>query len=159
MEYNGIEQLLERYWQGETSPEEEALLRDFFSGDAVPKHLLRYKDWFAYQLLQQAELGEDFDERVLAQIETPVVKAKRVRLTGRFFPLLKAAAVVTLMLVIGNMVERSSFRPLTEVVATDTIGRQISTPSVAISVEAPLGGQQLPDSVKRMEEQKEIIKR
>ena len=82
MDSKYIEQLLERYWQCETSLEDEAELRAFFSGSDVPKHLLRYKDLFVYQQLQQeVHLGEDFDARVLAEVEVPVVKAKRD--TGR----------------------------------------------------------------------------
>ncbi len=53
MDSKYIEQLLERYWQCETSLEDEAELRAFFSGSDVPKHLLRYKDLFVYQQLQQ----------------------------------------------------------------------------------------------------------
>ncbi len=64
MDSKYIEQLLERYWQCETSLEDEAELRAFFSGSDVPKHLLRYKDLFVYQQLQQeVHLGEDFDAR------------------------------------------------------------------------------------------------
>ena len=39
MDYNDIERLLERYWRCETSVEEEARLRDFFTrevGGIVP---------------------------------------------------------------------------------------------------------------------------
>ena len=79
MDYKDIEQLLERYWQCETSVEEESVLRDFFSREDVPAHLLRYKNLFVYQQVQQeVGLGEDFDARILAQVETPVVKAKRL---------------------------------------------------------------------------------
>lgn len=53
MDSKYIEQLLERYWQCETSLEDEAELRAFFSGNDVPGHLLRYKDLFVYQQLQQ----------------------------------------------------------------------------------------------------------
>ena len=35
MDYNDIEQLLERYWQCDTSAEEEARLRDFFTQEEV----------------------------------------------------------------------------------------------------------------------------
>ena len=56
MDCKYIEQLLERYWQCETSLEEEAQLRAFFNGSDVPEHLLRYKDLFVYQQLQQ-EVG------------------------------------------------------------------------------------------------------
>ena len=61
MDYKDIEQLLERYWQCETSVEEEATLRDFFAKEEVPAHLLRYKNLFVYQQVQQeVGLGEDF---------------------------------------------------------------------------------------------------
>ena len=94
MDYKDIEQLLERYWQCETSLEEESQLRDFFSKGEVPAHLLRYKNLFVYQQVQQEEgLGEDFDARILAQVEAPVVKAKHLTMVGRFMPLFKAAAV------------------------------------------------------------------
>ena len=49
MDYKDIEQLLERYWQCETSVEEESVLRDFFTKEEVPAHLLRYKNLFVYQ--------------------------------------------------------------------------------------------------------------
>ena len=90
MDYKDIEQLLERYWQCETSVEEESRLRDFFSKEDVPAHLLRYKNLFVYQQVQQeVGLGEDFDARILAEVEVPVVKAKRLTLTSRFIPLFK----------------------------------------------------------------------
>ena len=70
MDYKDIEQLLERYWQCETSVEEEATLRDFFAKEEVPAHLLRYKNLFVYQQVQQeVGLGEDFDTRILAEVE------------------------------------------------------------------------------------------
>lgn len=108
MDYKDIEQLLERYWQCETSVEEESVLRDFFTKEEVPAHLLRYKNLFVYQQVQQeVGLGEDFDARILAQVETPVVKAKRLTLTGRFIPLFKVAAVIAIILSLGNVAQHS----------------------------------------------------
>ena len=110
MDYKYIEQLLEQYWQCETSLKEESELRAFFNEEEVPAHLLRYKDLFAYQQNQQEiGLGKDFDARILAKVEAPVVKAKRLTLVGRFMPLFKAAAVIVLMLSLGNVVQRSFF--------------------------------------------------
>lgn len=110
MDCKYIEQLLERYWQCETSLEEESELRNFFSKEEVPAHLLQYKDLFVYQQVQhEVGLGEDFDARILAQVEVPVVKAKRLTLVGRFMPLFKAAAVIALMLSLGNIAQRSFF--------------------------------------------------
>ena len=46
MDYKYIEQLMERYWRGETSLEEEDILRAFFSQDNVPAELLCYRSLF-----------------------------------------------------------------------------------------------------------------
>ena len=155
MDSKYIEQLLERYWQCETSLEEEACLRAFFSGNDVPGHLLRYKDLFVYQQLQQeVHLGEDFDARVLAEVEVPVVKAKRLTLAARFMPLFKAAAVVLSM---GNVMQHSFFSDVEEVAAADTIGKQISAPSVALSGDVPVSHEkQVMDSLRRVDKGLEI---
>ena len=39
MDYKYIEQLLERYWEAETSLEEERILQSFFAQKELPKHL------------------------------------------------------------------------------------------------------------------------
>lgn len=133
-----IENLLQRYWLGETSLEEEAQLRAFFAGGEVPERLRRSKEWFTYvEGLQQESLGEDFDARVLSRVEMPVVKARRVTMSARFLPLLKAVAVVAIVIGLGGVVQRSFFGSVPEVAVSDTIGRQISAPSVALSGEVP----------------------
>ena len=43
-----IEELLEQYFEGRTSAEEEATLRRFFSSGEVPENLTMYKPLFAY---------------------------------------------------------------------------------------------------------------
>lgn len=158
MDSKYIEQLLERYWQCETSLEEEACLRAFFNGNDVPEHLLRYKDLFVYQqLLQEVHLGEDFDVRVLAEVEAPVVKAKRMTLAIRLMPLFKAAAVVAVVLSLGNVMQHSFFSDVEEVAATDTIGKQISAPSVALSGDVTVSHEkQVIDSLRRVDEDLEI---
>ena len=156
MDCKYIEQLLERYWQCETSLEEEAQLRAFFNGSDVPEHLLRYKDLFVYQQLQQeVGLGADFDARVLAEVETPVVKAKRLTLTARFVPLFKAAAVVAVVLSLGNVMQHSFYSDI----KADTIGKQITTPSVALSGDVTITHeQQILDSLQRVDKKVELKK-
>lgn len=160
MDYKDIEQILERYWLCETSLEEEAKLRVFFMKSDVPQHLLRYKELFVYQQLQQeVGLGEDFDARVLAEVEPPVVKARRLTLTARFIPLFKAAAVVAVVLSVGNVMQHSLFSDVKEVAATDTIGKQITAPSVALSGDMTVTHeQQMLDSLKRVEKKAEFKK-
>ena len=107
MDYKDIEQLLERYWQCETSVEEEATLRDFFAKEEVPAHLLRYKNLFVYQQVQQeVGLGEDFDTRILAEVELTVVKAKRLTLTGRVINELKTPALIYKIQLFGLLSEK-----------------------------------------------------
>lgn len=108
MDYKYIEQLLERYWQCDTSLEEEDVLRAFFRQEDIPVQLLRYKNLFVYEQAQkEVKLGENFNFKILAKIERPVVKARRLTLVSRFMPLFKAAAVVTVMLSLGTVAQHS----------------------------------------------------
>lgn len=111
MDYKYIEQLLERYWQCETSLEEEQILRTFFQQEGIPAHLLQYKKLFVYQQVQKEEvvLGDDFDTKILAMVEKPVVKARRLTSVSRFMPLFKAAAVVAIIFTLGNVAQHSFF--------------------------------------------------
>ena len=101
MDYKYIEQLLERYWEGETTLQEEAILRAFFSQEDVPANLMKYKLLFNCGL-QEESLDDDFDVRILSCIGQEEPKAKIVTLASRLKPLFKAAAIVAILLTIGN---------------------------------------------------------
>ena len=115
MDYKYIEQLLERYWQGETSLQEEAILRSFFSQPDIPESLQQYQALFVCQQQKEEPLGDDFDARMMAMIgEEPVaqevqlpsaVKAREATLTQRLMPLFRAAAVVALILTLGGALQ------------------------------------------------------
>ena len=104
MDYKYIEQLLERYWQGETTLQEEAILRNFFSqpeAKDIPESLRKFQALFTLE--KEEPLGDDFDERMLGMIkEEEEPKAKIVTLTSRLMPLFKAAAIVAIILTLGN---------------------------------------------------------
>ena len=101
MDYKYIEQLLERYWDAETSLQEETILRTFFSQPDIPENLRKYQPLFDCEQQKEEMLGEDFDARILEQIgEAPV--AKVVSLKNRLMPLFKAAAIVAIILTLGN---------------------------------------------------------
>nr|WP_315225028.1 hypothetical protein [uncultured Flavobacterium sp.] len=48
MELNNIENIIEKYFQGETSIAEEKQLKDYFSSSNVAQHLEQYKPIFGY---------------------------------------------------------------------------------------------------------------
>lgn len=48
MESAKIEKLLDKYYEAETTLQEEKMLKDYFSGDEVPAHLSEHKELFGY---------------------------------------------------------------------------------------------------------------
>ena len=120
MDYRYIEQLMERYWNAETSQEEESILRTFFSQKDIPAEMEYLRPLFVDEAVGE-KLDDDFDARILAMIgqETnealtshpsplnseTVVKAREVSLTQRLMPLFKAAAVVAIILTLGGALQ------------------------------------------------------
>lgn len=110
MDYKYISQLLDRYWQGETTLEEEQILRSFFSQLCIPEELQKYRSLFIYEQTEKHTntLGDDFDERMLALIDEPeTVKARRVTMKERFAPFFKAAAMVAIILTLSQAAQYS----------------------------------------------------
>lgn len=112
MDYKYISQLLERYWQCQTTLEEEAILKTFFSQAVLPEEFSQYRELFAYQQQAQTEgLGNEFDQRILnlvgcgEEVASPVVKARTISMSARLAPLFKAAAVVAIILTMGNALQ------------------------------------------------------
>lgn len=104
MDYKYIEQLIERYFQCETTLQEEHILSVFFAQDEqeVPQQLRQYGPLFA-AMQPQDTLGDDFEKRMLALTEEPVtVKARTISLRQRLQPLFRAAAMVAIVLTLGN---------------------------------------------------------
>ena len=145
MDYKYIDQLLERYWNCETTLEEEEILRSFFSQDNVPVELLRYRQLFVYESREpQADrLGADFDEKMLQMVgEAPRSEerpqAQIISLRERLMPLFKSAAVVAIVLTLGNAAQVAFQKSpeetpgMAEVQSTITDGKSVAlTDSVA----------------------------
>lgn len=127
MDYKYIEQLMDRYWECETSLEEEQILRTFFSQESVPVYLLPYKDLFTYEHdeVHEVKLDEDFDRKMLEMVgEKAPVKAREIRITERLKPLFKAAAIVAVILTMGNAM-KVAFQPK----EVDNVAQQQKLPS------------------------------
>jgi hypothetical protein len=118
MDYKYIEQLLDKYFECQTTLEEEQILRAFFAQEDVPAHLLSYRKLFNYQSFgkNSESLGNDFDERILNIIggenaEKPQhVTARKVSLNKRLRPLYKAAACVAVVLAIGQAAQMPYYK-------------------------------------------------
>ena len=131
MDYKYIEQLLDKYFEAQTSLGEEQILRAFFAQEDVPTHLLPYREFFTYQsfgklracspehLLERKNaesLGSDFDEKILSIIgegkteEPHHVVARKVSLNKRLRPLYKAAACVAIVLSIGQAAQMPYYK-------------------------------------------------
>ena len=62
MDTKKIELLLEKYFEGETSLEEEKTLRNYFATEDIPDHLASYRDQFGYiNELRQSATSDDFN--------------------------------------------------------------------------------------------------
>ena len=84
------------------------------------------------------------------------MNAKRLTLTSRFIPLFKAAAVIAIILGLGNVAQHSFSGDEGSVLATDTIGKQVTAPSVAISNDVK-ADQVLADSLAKINHKMQVI--
>jgi len=112
MDYKYIEQLLERYWECQTTLEEEAILRNFFRQEDVPASLLPYRQFFNEQdEMAKEHLDKDFADKMLQLVgeETPVhvCKARRLTFMRRLRPFYRAAGLIAILLTIGNAAHQS----------------------------------------------------
>ncbi len=109
MDYKYIEQLLQRYWECQTTLEEEQILRTFFSQKDVPAQLLPYGYIFQaeQQMLTEDRLDDDFDQQVLSRIQsqTNAVKARPFTWSLRTSPLYKAAAVIAVVVCLSTAIQ------------------------------------------------------
>ena len=119
MDYKYIEQLLERYWECQTTLEEEAILRTFFRQEDVPASLLPYRQLFIEEdALASEHLGKDFQDKMLSlvgeeasllggRLEGGYFKARRMTVVRRLRPFYRAAGLVAILLTIGNAAHQS----------------------------------------------------
>jgi len=70
MELNKIEQLLDKYLEGETSLNEEQTLQEFFNSKQVPSHLLSYQPLFNYFSNAKTEV---YSQALPLKSKTPTV--------------------------------------------------------------------------------------
>jgi len=85
-----IKQLLDKYWKGETSVEEEFNLKTFFSGNSIPEELKKYQALF---LWKSAQLKIQGNRQQTIGLKKPM--------RFQWYSFLKVAASVLLALTMG----------------------------------------------------------
>ena len=98
MKREDLNQLIEKYYDGNTSEQEEAQLKAYFENEDVPAEHQDAKLYFiTSNELSEDILSDDFDDRLMAELVDekmkPQIKSWIYRLSG-------AAAVILLMLAI-----------------------------------------------------------
>lgn len=156
MDLKQVENILEKYWEGTSSLEEEMLLRDFFSYGEVPDHLVVYKEVFlTNEIPLNPALGKNFDDELLSKIVEAPKESSR-------WTMFKIAAI-GLVLIIASI---SVFKADTEkqVSAEDTF----SNPEEALAetkkafiliAEAMNKGEQPVQNLKMLDKTNEKIKK
>ncbi|MBS4058707.1 MAG: hypothetical protein KGZ82_15445 [Bacteroidales bacterium] len=100
MHIREIERLLEKFYNGETSLQEEALLREWFASAEIPSHLASLKAQFAPDLVKsKAELPDEaFDEAFFQLIDQHEKTHKAYSLRKMIYAGLGLAASLAIML-------------------------------------------------------------
>ena len=141
MDYKYIEQLLERYWECQTTLEEEAILRTFFRQEDVPASLLPYRQLFIEEDKMASEhLSKDFQDKMLrlvgeedsllgGRLEGGYCKARRLTVVRRLRPFYRAAGLVAILLTIGNAAYQS-FTDEEDTAPTQQMAENISIDSL-----------------------------
>lgn len=84
MDSREIGQLLEKYWNCDTSLEEEQMLRNYFNGPAVPDQLKDAAELFRFfESERKRALSENFDHDVMRSMKKTERKTKIVSLAYR----------------------------------------------------------------------------
>ncbi|HNP19399.1 MAG TPA: hypothetical protein PKL31_13260 [Fulvivirga sp.] len=124
MDSSRIDKLLEKYWEGETSLEEEKELKDYFASGEVEARFNSVAPLFNYYK-EEANVGLDtfFDERMIAKLEKTETKRK-VQKPGRmvelFSNIAKVAAVGLIVIVAGYFIRQEMKKDEIKPYLTDT---------------------------------------
>lgn len=102
MNIREIEKLIDRYYSGETSLEDEEVLGKFFCGSHVPDHLIKHAPMFVWMKEQRdLKIGDpDFEKRLTARLMATGTDEYRRKpmLKSRTFASVLLAASVTLLI-------------------------------------------------------------
>jgi hypothetical protein len=117
MDSNRIDELLNKYWNCETSLEEEQQLREYFRGREIPEQWKETSALFRYFDEHKKKSLDDkaFDTEILKQVQAP----KQGRVMNLLYNSMRIAAGVA-VLVVATWLVRNEIRKTTPQAAVDT---------------------------------------
>ena len=105
-EYKSIEDLLDRFFEGRTSNEEERVLYEFFARPDSPAHLERYREVFGYF---ESGIALDFSET--PELRLPAKEISYKRKIGWAIAVCVAASLLLFLVNTVFMNQNASFNP------------------------------------------------
>ena len=121
MDSKEIGQLLEKYWNCETTLEEEQVLRSYFNGPDVPDQLKDAAELFRFfENERQRALNTEFDNDVLRSVKKTERKTKVISMV-RWVQVARIAAGVLVMVAAGYFIRNEVLKSKDQTQAlTDT---------------------------------------
>jgi hypothetical protein len=121
MDSKEIGQLLEKYWNCESSLEEEQVLRSYFSGSNVPDQLKDAAELFRFfENERQRSLSTDFDRDIMRSVKKTERKTKVISMV-RWVHVARIAAGVLVVVAAGYFVRNEVLKSKDQAQAiTDT---------------------------------------
>lgn len=101
MDLEKVEILLEKYYSGNTSLEEEQLLKDYFKADKIPYNLLPEKDifnCFSHEDIDDLP-GKNFEQKLIEIIESEANTNLKKKKTRFLYNTLRIASTITILFV------------------------------------------------------------
>lgn len=101
MDSKQLEELLQKYWDCETSLEEEERLREYFRTHDVPENFKEATVLFSYfDRQRQKAVGPQFEDKVVKKLKSPAGKSIKIdfRQTGVWQTSLRIAAGVAVLI-------------------------------------------------------------
>ena len=99
-----IQELLDRFFEGATTLDEERQLKDFFSKDQIPAEFQAYRSFFTgLKQMKNGQLSDSFEQDLFSKLDEKPASARIIHLRPM---LLRIAAVVILALGIWFLVPK-----------------------------------------------------
>jgi hypothetical protein len=97
MKEEKLRQLLNKYYDGNTSPAEEKELKEYFSGNEILQGYEAEKDIFRHYTLSERIPSDDFEKRIIQAVDDLEIDEREKIIRMRYISALSAAAAILIL--------------------------------------------------------------